>query len=212
MRIPGTVQGRRRRDTAGPAAPARAPQPLPPAHQRIVVGVDGSPASVDAPRQPAGPLRARRQGEPRPDDRRSGRPAGAPIANTSPRHLPGRRDPAHPGSDHPPATTADRRLRPGKSFQERVSDEAVTARTVDTRRDPAGRAGRGSHVLRQHGRLPGPPPPVLWGSVMRSRCGSTGILTNLSPCRSDTPPAPLYGSRRCRTRRSHRTPSGTQRP
>jgi len=50
MRIPSTVQRRRRRDSAGTAAPARAPQPLPPAHQRIVVRVDGSPASVDAPR------------------------------------------------------------------------------------------------------------------------------------------------------------------
>ena len=47
MRIPGTVQGRRRRDAAGPAVPARTPQPLPPVHQRIVVGVDGSPASVE---------------------------------------------------------------------------------------------------------------------------------------------------------------------
>ena len=50
MRIPGAVQGRRRRDAAGPAVPARTPQPLPPVHQRIVVGVDGSPASDDAPR------------------------------------------------------------------------------------------------------------------------------------------------------------------
>ena len=150
IRVTGHRLGRQRPGRAGRYAARRVGRRRDDDHR------DGDPGASGR-----GPGRRRPGG--RPAGRRIPRSRGATRqaarlgqrTRRRPRPVPGRRGPAHPGSDRPRAAHAPRgSRRPG---QGRDSDESIPPRTADTRRDRAGTAGRGPQVLRQHDGLTEPP-------------------------------------------------------